>query len=135
MNGIAGFFGGGGKKDDSDMAMPEKTDMALGADDYTSGHGSNFGAAPGAGGQVSGPRRLCVRLDRRTRGVASVPSRPQPFHRELVRRARAIHSRTIREMTYTRSSGEPTRASTSVRDPPQPFASVDSGHPSSSNRR
>ena len=36
-------------------------------------------------------------------------------------------------MTYTRSSGEPTRASTSVRDPPQPFASVDSGHPSSSN--
>ena len=61
MNRIAGFFGGGGKKDDSDMAMPEKTDMALGADDYTSGHGSNFGAAPGAGGQVSrGPSKAAA---------------------------------------------------------------------------
>ena len=51
------WFGFGGKKPEGEAngGFPEKTDMAMGADDYTSGHGDNFGSAPGAGGQVSRP--------------------------------------------------------------------------------
>lgn len=45
---------GGGKSEDTGPE-PEKTDMALGSEAFTSGHGDNFGSAPGVGGQSRAP--------------------------------------------------------------------------------
>ena len=112
MNRIAGFFGGGGKKDDSDMAMPEKTAMALGADAYTSGHGSNFGAAPGAGGQVSrGPskaaaaspemlQRAVLQEQRHARVPIAGPARASARRRRArLRRQKALVQQVISKLT------------------------------------